>query len=121
MNMPATAMALILFSLGAEAQEGTYSDSANYLLQYCKYSLVDRPLGGYNVGFGAGVCMGMVDAAGFFTRALPSDLKSCRPQGVTREQLVRVVVAYVEARPERMHEDLLGLTIEAFRNAWPCP
>jgi hypothetical protein len=38
----------------------------------------------------------------------------------TPSQLARVVVQYVEAAPERMHEDFRQLTLEAFHNAWPC-
>jgi Rap1a immunity proteins len=51
---------------------------------------------------------------------LPPDASSCRPQGVTTGQMVRVVVAYIERRPERMHEDFRRLAIEAWHEAWPC-
>jgi hypothetical protein len=37
-----------------------------------------------------------------------------------RGQLVRVVVAYVEARSKRMHEPFWQLTYEALADAWPC-
>jgi hypothetical protein len=33
---------------------------------------------------------------------------------------MRVVVAYIEKRPERMHEPLADLAIEALQQAWPC-
>jgi hypothetical protein len=38
----------------------------------------------------------------------------------TLEQKIRVVVAYIEARPNRMHENFNFLAIEALRDAWPC-
>ena len=44
----------------------------------------------------------------------------CVPNLVTREQTVRVVIAYIDARPARMHEDIRGLALEALINAWPC-
>jgi hypothetical protein len=94
--------------------------SANVFLQYCKYSLVDNPRGGFNVGWPTGVCFGTVTVIVFVARLLPEHLRSCKPEGVTNEQAVRVVIAYVEARPERMHEDMRSLAIEAFHHAWPC-
>src|SRR5262245_52039530 len=42
------------------------------------------------------------------------------PEKVTLMQLVRGVIAYIEARPARMHEPFVVLTLEALRNAWPC-
>jgi hypothetical protein len=41
------------------------------------------------------------------------------PSGVTTVQQVRVVVSYVEARPERMHESFRLLAFEALQAAWP--
>jgi hypothetical protein len=40
--------------------------------------------------------------------------------GVTLGQEVRVVVAYIEARPELMHEPFRMLALEVLRSAWPC-
>jgi hypothetical protein len=42
------------------------------------------------------------------------------PDGVTTGQEVRVVIAYIDARPARMHEDFRSLALEALRAAWPC-
>jgi hypothetical protein len=38
----------------------------------------------------------------------------------TNDQLVRVVVAYIDARPERMHESFAVVALEALQAAWPC-
>jgi hypothetical protein len=35
-------------------------------------------------------------------------------------QLVRVVVAYIDQRPARLHESFLNLALEALTDAWPC-
>ncbi len=94
--------------------------SANYLLPYCKYFLTDRTEGGYNVGFGVGLCAGMIAGIVRVSNNLPDQMSSCLPAGVTHGQEVRVVVAYVEARPERMHEDMYALVVEALHHAWPC-
>jgi Rap1a immunity proteins len=40
--------------------------------------------------------------------------------GVTVGQEIMVVVAYIDARPARMHENFGVLALEALRTAWPC-
>ena len=42
------------------------------------------------------------------------------PEKATLMQLVRVVIAYIEARPARMAERFNDLALEALRAAWPC-
>jgi hypothetical protein len=44
----------------------------------------------------------------------------CPPKGSTGGQAVRVVIKYIDSRPERLHEDFLDLAAEALRTAWPC-
>ena len=44
----------------------------------------------------------------------------CMPSGVTYEQGVRIVIAYIEARPQRMHESFGLLALEALTAASPC-
>jgi Rap1a immunity proteins len=39
---------------------------------------------------------------------------------VTTVQSVAVVVKYIEARPQRMHEPFGKLALEALTAAWPC-
>jgi hypothetical protein len=56
-----------------------------------------------------GVCLGVVTATAV-----------CLPSGVTVGQEVRVVAAYIDARPTRLHEDFRVLALEALKDAWPC-
>jgi hypothetical protein len=44
----------------------------------------------------------------------------CSPKGVSIDEAVAVVIKYIEARPERMHEPFGGLALEALIAAWPC-
>jgi hypothetical protein len=44
----------------------------------------------------------------------------CLPSGVTLEQLVRVVVQYVQDHPQRLHERSNGLIHDAIQTAFPC-
>jgi hypothetical protein len=114
----AMALSFSLCSSSVTAEENI--DSANVLLPYCKYLSVDRPQGGYDVGWGVGLCTGMIVTVGYFARNMPEHQRSCRPDEVTNAQMVRVVISYVEARPERMHKDIRDLAVEAFHHAWPC-
>jgi hypothetical protein len=61
-----------------------------------------------------GLCMGIVSTL------LDLDPKICLPPSVTNFQAVRVVVKYIDARPERLHENFKALAGEALRAAWPC-
>jgi hypothetical protein len=103
------AIALVFFATPAGAQD-TYS--ANYRMEGCRAVMGDRPT------YGSGYCLGMVDGLVFGEDRDPPRL--CIPGPVTRVQMVRVVVAYIDARPARMHEDIRGLALEALLKAWPC-
>jgi hypothetical protein len=35
-------------------------------------------------------------------------------------QIIRVIVRYINERPERMHEHFELLALEALQQAWPC-
>jgi hypothetical protein len=63
---------------------------------------------------------GNIQALAFVGRLLPEDLNSCIPHNVTLNQLVRVVVVYIECRPQRMHEPFNSLALEAMHEAFPC-
>jgi Ssp1 endopeptidase immunity protein Rap1a len=43
------------------------------------------------------------------------------PPNETVEQVMRVVIAYMEARPALMGENFFKLALEAVRETWPCP
>lgn len=45
----------------------------------------------------------------------------CVPDGVTAPQEARVLLAYLNAHPERLSENGVGLSYAAFAEAWPCP
>jgi hypothetical protein len=65
-------------------------------------------------------CAGKVDGLFYVGRMLPPEYGSCAPEGVNNKQMVRVVVAYIERRPQRMHENFNRLALEALHEAWPC-
>jgi hypothetical protein len=47
-------------------------------------------------------------------------LMTCAADGVSYAQGARVLVAYLDARPTRLHERLPDLAKEALVAAWPC-
>jgi hypothetical protein len=93
----------------AEAQQDTAS--ANAMMPACRSSLNQDD---NRLMFNQGVCIGSVRTLIF---ALP-DL--CAPREVSVAQATRVVVKYIDDRPERMHERFLPLAAEALAAAWPC-
>ena len=67
------------------------------------------------------ICVGEISGLVNVGRLLPRHINSCNPPGVTRFHATRIVVAYIEAHPERMHDDFTELALEAMHDAWPCP
>jgi hypothetical protein len=104
-------LAAVLLSQDADAQSDTVS--ANYLLPRCKAFLANEYVT-LSATFEQGRCTGLVEGLKYV------DSRSCAPKGVTLGQTVRVVVAYIERRPQRMHENFKELALEALREAWPC-
>ena len=97
---------LLALTLPANAED---LNSANYILPGCK-PLDPRSTATWKHGLCAGFVAGVVYAA-------PN---LCLPQGLTNNQAVAVVIKYIEARPERMHENFGKLAVEALSAAWPC-
>lgn len=100
-----------LASPAAIAQDaGIYS--ANHKLAGCRAAAEGTIRN--STGFDVGWCMGAVLAL------VATDTSTCAPYTSTQAQAVRVVVAHIDQRPARMHENFLQLALEALRLAWPC-
>jgi Rap1a immunity proteins len=111
------AMGLVV-GTSALAQED--KDSANYMLRYCRAAVNNEALTRPADAAIEGMCVGIIDAIGFMMSEFPPQEKeksSCPPSKVKLEQIVRAVVRYIEARPERMQENFKILVIEAFHDA----
>ena len=105
------AIAFVLFAATAGAQD---LNSANHRMEGCRAAIGDRTT------YSSGYCLGLVDGIVFGEFGYYGAF--CLPvgAGVTLMQMVRVVVAYIDARPARMHEDFRKLALEALIDAWPC-
>jgi hypothetical protein len=106
----AAAMAL-LGQQSAVAQQDT--GSADYVIVGCR----DGMSGENRQPFRQGLCGGIVQTILYFGR---TNFNVCMPEGVTMGQAIRVVVAYIDQRPERMHERFETLAIEVLQQSWPC-
>jgi hypothetical protein len=110
--MLAAAIAMLTTTGHAQPSAGSaHEHSANYIIATCRNFVLknysSRP-------FLQGVCVGTVDT---LRNTVPG---ACVPITVTAGQAVRVVVKYIDARPERQHESFRKLAVEAIREAWPC-
>jgi hypothetical protein len=87
--------------------------SANQVMQGCREFIdrTDRNL------FLQGQCGGIVATIFYFGR---THFGICRPAGVNFGQALKLVVGYVDERPERMQEDFENIALEALQRAWPC-
>src|SRR5262249_12815125 len=116
----AVAIAFSVLIVSATGQQATNADtSANAVFLGCKAFAEDRATTARLLNI-AGVCAGLVLGLSYVGEVLPPEHQSCVPPTSDAQQLTRVVVRYIEARPQRMHEDFRALTLEAFHNAWPC-
>jgi hypothetical protein len=105
--------AFVAVTMSASAQSNPQT-SSNEMLPGCKGLISDKtpPLKeALRQGRCAGYVAGLVYARSVFL---------CVPEGATPEQGVRVVIKYIEARPERMQEPFGKLALEALEEAWPC-
>src|SRR5262249_19257652 len=103
----AAAMALLGQQGIASAQKDT--STANYVMNGCRGFLnkdgSDRLV--------QGACLGRV-------QTILECGDHCVPDGVILGQAIRVVVAYIDQRPARLHEKFGLLALEALKQAWPC-
>lgn len=109
----------------AAAQNRGEAFSANYALPGCKAlaAVLARSVApSLETALGSGYCSGTMNTLIMLSAAdvLAPDKRLCFPSGVTTGQVIRVVIRYIDARPERQHEGFALLAMEAIRGAWPC-
>jgi Ssp1 endopeptidase immunity protein Rap1a len=63
-----------------------------------------------------GRCIGMVEGVAL----LANYGIFCPPTGTIIKERMQVMIAHIEARPQRLHEDFRVLAVEAMQEAWPC-
>jgi Rap1a immunity proteins len=109
----------ILHIAPAAAQEDT--QSGNFFIAPCRVVASGATPKDDDL-FLAGVCVGRIEALAWGATGFRDEpIRSCRPGAVTDVQLAKVVVAYMDRNPARLHEPFNGLVLEALAKAWPCP
>ena len=113
----------------ALSAENTDADTANFIMQGCRNALSGEA--NKITLFDAGLCARAVNAIAFAGGVECAVLKKGYvtpgqdpgvdiPDDFTTEEAIRIVVKYIDARPERMNELFYGLAREALAQAWPC-
>ena len=96
--------------------------TGNELLQWCKNVLSNNEA--ESTSYTAGYCTAVVITVGDLVKSINRDLgpklQICVPSGVSNGQMVRILVKYLEANPEKLHINATTLTILATQQAFPC-
>lgn len=111
---------MLLLSLPATATE---TSSVKYWLPHCK-ALISAGQTEMKGTYLAGECLGMIKASAFIIQAaLPGGLpfRACLPDNaITTDQLVTVVLRWMEKKPNLAGEDFIVVTMLAMAATWPC-
>lgn len=92
--------------------------SGTYYLERCDET---QPNGSKDVGFCLGYMLGFSDMNGAVSAFFPAHGKMwCAPEAVTFEQMNLIIVKALREHPERLHEPVLFIAIEAMKRAFPC-
>jgi Rap1a immunity proteins len=100
----------VLGAYAAFAQKDIYS--ADYLMPGCRDFIRASTDNAHLRGYCVDLVIGLARDA-YAPRI-------CLPREVTDEQIVRVVVQYIDSQPARLHEDFAVLATEALSKTWPC-
>ena len=111
--MRAAILACLILASSSNAMAQSQDEySANARLPGCRGFVSQTPS-----DFHQGICFGTIVGV---SKVLSTTQYLCTPVGVTMNQMIRVVIRWIEARPQRMHESFAGLAAEALLDAWPC-
>ena len=100
----------VLGAYAAFAQKDIYS--ADYLMPGCRDFIGADTDNAHLRGYCVDLVIGLARDA-YAPRI-------CVPREATDEQIVRVVVQYIDSQPARLQEDFVLLATEALRKTWPC-
>ena len=109
----AIGIAAALALLGQQGAASAQDVSANAMMPGCR----DLMNASERNGSEQAKCLGIVRTMHYFARYY---FGACNPDGATVGETLRVIVSYVDQRPERVHERFEDLALEAILEAWPC-
>jgi hypothetical protein len=95
--------------------------SGNDLIGACR-AIADGSAPAADTALRVGVCRGQIEALNWVAPGLMGDnIRSCVPTGVTRQEMAKAVVDYLDHNRDRLREPFEGLALEALSLKWPCP
>lgn len=107
-------------AVAADQQGGT----GNELLVQCQNAVRGINSGVFKDPFDTGICFGTVSAvmsmATFYKTSVTNDIRICLPDNVTTGQAARIVVKFLQDRPELLNEDRSVLAWMALIRSYPC-
>ncbi len=113
---------LIVIILLAGFATNVESNDGSDLLTYCNKA-IDAFEGKPMDDFSSGQCLGMLYAIGYTNYVSSIKYKNkplfCTPP-VQMMKSARIVVKYLKDHPEKLHEEAVGLAVEALSEAFPC-
>ncbi len=71
-------------------------------------------------GLFMGECLGMVRTLVTTGSQYQTNMRFCAPGEATYLQATKVMVAWMDAHPQWLHELALILALDAFKETWPC-
>jgi hypothetical protein len=101
-------------------------DDGNAFMEHCAAvdKVVDAEKGATDVeSFGAALCMGYVAGAYDMMGVARSSFSAiCIPRDaeISRFQVIRILVAFMEKNPKYLHEPVGLIFIRAMKDAYPC-
>ena len=109
MKLAITVAAAMILTASVPAQ--AYYDDGNTLLSECSSS-----------GYEQLSCMGYIEGVSdaLDLQRASNSRGQCVPVGVTGAQLQAVLIRYLKAHPENLHQDASYMTVMALGEAWNC-
>lgn len=105
-----------LTSPAIAAGDGTGNDN----LEFCRKFAAGATTTSQKEAYYIGDCAGTISTLVSVGRLLETQRRFCLPATVTDRQAMNVVVAFMDAHPQRLHEPTVVLAIDAMRASWPC-
>ena len=94
--------------------------TGNEVLESCRKFATEKTATSPKEAYFMGVCSGMMGALIEVGLLLDGMRRFCLPVGVTDRQSTKVFISFLDAHPQRLHEQATSLAVEAFHAAWPC-
>ncbi len=105
-------VALFIMATSMPVESNETLTTGNDLVRYCeKENRIERK---YYSGYCDGVIRGFIDGVNFGMRAI------CLPENITHSQLRKIIMKYLEDRPEILHQWYGLLIANAFTKVFPC-